>query len=257
MSDFSQYCRRYPEFELSRQGGILHLRFHTRGGPWIWSAQGHRLLADVMRDIDDDRDNRVLILSSAGDNWVEGIDLPSFKGIPWDVMTWEAKRYFRAMLDLEIPVIAAVKGRCTIHAEIALMSDIVLASPDATFGDSAHLPRNVVPGDGTHIIWSALLGPNRSRYLLLGEQTLTAEQARDAGMVAEILSEEKLLGRAFEHAERIAAKPSVVARNTRTALIRPLRQAIEDGLAMGLALQGAAYSNHPHRGEVPVQLDQQ
>lgn len=255
MRNFSEYSGHYPEFELSRDNGVAHLRFNTNGGPWIWSARAHRELVAVMRDLDDDRENRVLVLSSAGPNWVEGIDLASFRGIAWDEMTWEAKRYFRAMLDLEIPVIAAVRGRCTIHAEIPLMSDIVLATPDAIFGDSAHLPRNVVPGDGTHIIWSALLGPNRSRSLLFGESFIGAEEARALGMIAEIVPAESILERAFEHAHRIASKPSVVARNTRTALIRPLRQAIEDGLAMGLALQGAAYSNQPHRGEVPVDPD--
>ena len=64
-----------------------------------------------------------------------------------------------------------------------------------------------------------------------------------------------MLRRAHEHARRIAAKPSVVARNTRTALIRPWKQAFDDGLALGLALQGAAYGNRPHRGEVPVETD--
>lgn len=255
MTAFSSYAGKYPEFALTRDDGVVHLCFNTAGGPWIWSGSAHRLLCEVMRDIDDDRENRVLVLSSAGPNWVEGIDLPSFKGITWDVMTWEAKRYIRAMLDMEIPVISAVRGRCTIHAEIALMSDIVLATPDATFGDAAHLPRNVVPGDGTQIIWSALLGPNRSRYLLLAEQYLSAAEARDAGIVAEVLPEDALLDRAFELARRIAAKPTVVARNTRTALIRPLRKAIEDSLSMGLALQGAAYGNQPHRGEVPVEPD--
>jgi len=63
------------------------------------------------------------------------------------------------------------------------------------------------------------------------------------------------MDRAWTHARRIAAKPSVVARNTRTALIRPMKAAFDDGLAFGLALQGAAYGNRPHRGEVPVELD--
>jgi enoyl-CoA hydratase/carnithine racemase len=255
MAELSEYRHKYPEFALERTDGILHLRFHTNDGEWVWSADAHRKLSDVMHDIDADRENRVLILSATGNNWVGSINLPSFKGITWDVVTWEAKRYFRAMLDLEIPVIAAVHGNCTIHAEIPLMSDIVLASHTATFGDSAHLPRNVVPGDGTQIIWSALLGPNRSRYLLLGEKILSAQESLDAGIVAELHASEVLLDRAFEHARRIAAKPSVVARNTRTALIRPLRKAIEDSLSLGLALQGAAYGNQPHRGEVPVELD--
>jgi enoyl-CoA hydratase/carnithine racemase len=76
------------------------------------------------------------------------------------------------------------------------------------------------------------------------------------GVVGEVVAPADLLPRAWQHARRIAAKPSVVARNTRTALVRPWKQAFDDALAFGLALQGAAYGNRPHRGEVPVESDE-
>lgn len=256
MTTLADYQSRYPEFALSRDAdGILHLRFHTGGGDWIWSAEGHRMLGDVMLDIDADRENRVLVLSGTGAHFLGAISLPSFKGIAWDVLTWEAKRYIWATLNLEIPVIAAVQGDCTIHAEVALMSDMVLATPDARFGDAAHLPRDVVPGDGTQILWSTLLGVNRARHMLFAERLLGAAEALDVGLIGEIVGRDALMDHAFAHARRIAAKPSVVARNTRTALLRPLRRAFEADLAMGMALQGAAYANRPHRGEVPVERD--
>lgn len=256
MSRFDSYAAQYPEFALERIDGVVHLRFHTRGGPFCWSAGAHRLLGDVLLDIDADPENRVLLLSGTGDDHCASIDLPSFKGIAWDAITWEGKRYISALLNLEIPVIAAVHGRCTIHAEIPLVSDIVLASTTAVFGDSTHFSRNVVPGDGTHVLWTTLLGPNRGRHLLFAEELLTAAEAHALGVVGEVLEPKDLRARAWEHARRIAAKPAVVARNTRTALIRPLKAAFDDGLAFGLALQGAAYGNRPHRGEVPVEPDQ-
>jgi enoyl-CoA hydratase/carnithine racemase len=256
MTTLSDYVDKYPEFAIERRDGVLHLRFHTDGKEWVWSSTGHLLVGDVLQNIDADRENRVLLLSGTGDNFLGSINLPSFKGIAWDHMTWEAKRYINALLDLEIPVVAAVNGKCTIHAEIALLSDIVLASSTAVFGDAAHFPRNVVPGDGTQIVWSTLLGPNRSRYMLFAEKLLDAQEALVAGIVGEVLDPAKLMDRAWEHATRLAEKPAVVARNTRTALLRPIKKAFEDSLAFGLALQGAAYGNHPHRGEVPVERDQ-
>jgi enoyl-CoA hydratase/carnithine racemase len=251
----ADYVDKYPEFAIERRDGVLHLRFHTDGGEWYWSAAAHYQLGSVLQDIDADRENRVLLLSGTAENFLDSISLPSFRGISWDHMTWEAKRYLNALLDLEIPVVAAVHGKCTIHAEIALLSDIVLASSTAVFGDAAHLPRNVVPGDGTQIVWSTLLGPNRSRYMLFTEKLLTAQEAFAAGIVGEVLEPATLMDRAWEHATRLAAKPAVVVRNTRTALLRPFKKAFEDSLALGLALQGAAYGNQPHRGEVPVELD--
>jgi enoyl-CoA hydratase/carnithine racemase len=255
MTVLSDYISKYPEFAIERADGILHLRFHTEGREWCWSASGHRLMGDVLQDIDADRDNRVLLLSGTGDNFLGSISLPSFKGIGWDELTWEGKRYINALLNLEIPVIAAVHGRCTTHAEIALLSDIVVASRTAMFGDAIHFSRNVVPGDGSHVLWTTLLGPNRGRYVLFAEKLLDAEEALRAGIVGEVVEPEQLMTRAWEHARRIAMKPSVVARNTRTALLQPFKHAFDDNLALGLALQGAAYGNHPHRGEVPVELD--
>jgi enoyl-CoA hydratase/carnithine racemase len=255
MSQLADYKDRYPEFAIERDDGVLHLRFHSAGKAFCWSAGAHRLLGDVLQDIDADSENRVLLLSGTGEDFCASIALPSFKGIGWDVITWEGKRYLSALLNLEIPVVAAVQGRCTIHAEIPLLSDMVLCSDDAVIGDSTHFARNVVPGDGTHVLWTTLLGPNRGRHLLFAEEFLNAQQALALGVVGEVVEARALLARAREHARRIAAKPSVVARNTRTALIRPWKKAFDDGLALGLALQGAAYGNRPHRGEVPIDPD--
>jgi len=255
MTLLADYVDKYPEFAIERADGVLHLRFHSGGQAFRWSAGAHRLLGDVLQDIDSDPENRVLLISGTGDDFCGTIELPSFKGIGWDVITWEGKRYLAALLGLEIPVVAAVHGRCTIHAEIPLLSDIVLASTTAVFGDATHFSRNVVPGDGSHVLWTTLLGPNRGRYLLFAEELLNAQQARDLGLVGEVLEADALMARAWEHAKRIASKPGVVARNTRTALIRSLKAAFDDGLAFGLALQGAAYGNRPHRGEVPVEPD--
>lgn len=255
MAKFEDYARKYDEFAIERRDGVVHLRFHTQGNAFQWSSYAHRVMGDVLQDIDSDPENRVLLLSGTGEDYCGSIDLSSFGGISWDVITWEGKRYISALLNLEIPVIAAVHGLCTIHAELPLLSDIVIASKDAVFGDTTHFARNVVPGDGSHVIWTALLGPNRGRYLIFAEQVLDAEEAHRLGLVGEVVERDALMDRAWEHALRIAAKPTVVARNTRTALIAPIKAAFEERLAMGLALQGAAYGNRPHRGEVPVEPD--
>lgn len=255
MTVLSDYISKYPEFAIERIDGVLHVRFHTEGREWCWSAAGHRLIGDLVQDIHADGENRVLLLSGTGDNFLTTISLSSFGGIAWDQITWEARRYIHGLLDLEIPVIAAVHGKCTIHAEIALLSDIVIASKTAEFGDLVHLSRNVVPGDGAHVLWTTLLGVNRGRYLLLAEKTLDAQEALAAGVVGEVVDHAILMDRAWEHARRLALKPAVVARNTKTAVVRPLKEAFRDSLDFGLALEGAAYGNRPHRGEVPVELD--
>ena len=118
MPELSSYIDKYPEFAIERKEGVLHLRFHTGGKAFCWSASGHRQLEGrrACRISTPIPENRVLLLSGTGADFLGSIDLPSFKGISWDTITWEGKRYLSALLGLEIPAVAAVEGRCTIHA---------------------------------------------------------------------------------------------------------------------------------------------
>jgi enoyl-CoA hydratase/carnithine racemase len=208
----------------------------------VWSARAHRDLPLAFAEIGADFDNRVVILSGTGDAFCSALDLPSFgaESLRWDRIAWEGKRLLFNLLDIEIPIIAAVNGPARVHPEIPLMSDVVLAAETATFADDPHLAAGMVPGDGSHVIWTALLGPNRGRYFLWTEGTLGAREALELGLVGEVLPHERLLDRAWELARRIAAKPVPVLRNTRTATTRPLRKAFEDALGYGLALEGSA-----------------
>ena len=106
------------------------------------------------------------------------------------------------LLNIEVPVISAINGPAWRHGEIPLLSDIVLAADTAAFQDlRAFLPNGLVPGDGMHIVMPLLLGMNRGRYFLLTGQTLSAQEAKDLGLVAEVLPPDKVLARAWEHAE--------------------------------------------------------
>ena len=116
----------------------------------------------------------------------------------WDKTYWEGKRLLTNLLEIEVPIIGAVNGPATIHAEIPVMSDIVLASETATFQDAPHFPRGVVPGDGVHVIWPLVLGQNRGRHFLLTGRTLSAREALELGVVAEVLPRDELLPRAWE-----------------------------------------------------------
>jgi enoyl-CoA hydratase/carnithine racemase len=119
-----------------------------------------------------------------------------------------------------------------------LLSDIVLAAEEATFQDSAHFVNGLVPGDGVHIIFPLLMGLNRGRYFLLTGQTLSAGEAQELGLVAEVMPREKLLPRAWELAEQIAQQPPLVIRYTRVVLTQLLKRQMHDLLGYGLAVEG-------------------
>ncbi len=139
-----------------------------------------------------------------------------------------------------MPIIGAVNGPALIHAEIPVLSDIVLASENATFQDAPHFPRGVVPGDGVHVVWPLLLGQNRGRYFLLTGQTLSAQEAHELGVVAEVLARENLLPRAWQLAEQLIQQPDLTLRYSRVALTFQLKRQMQDMLGYGLAIEGLA-----------------
>ncbi len=241
------YCDRYANIAFRHVDGVLEMRLHTRGGPARWAPWGglHRELGAAFHDVAQDRDVRAVILTGTGDSFCSAYDdqgetMPAMGPATWDTLFSEGQRMLRNLLAIEVPVIAAVNGPAFIHAELAVLGDIVLAADTAVFADKAHAIAGVVPGDGVHSIWPMLLGPNRGRYFLLTGQEIDAAEALRLGIVGEVLAPDALLPRAWEHARRIAALPAQAMRYSRIALTERLRAELARDLGYGLMLEGMA-----------------
>ncbi len=243
------YCTAYPTIAMSRdEDGVLLVRLHGLDAeqPVAYTAQHHQDWGRAFHDIAEDRGNRVVVLTGTGDSFISqfAFDAPMRHPEDWDsVVLFDGKRLLRRLLDIEVPVIAAVNGPATIHAELAVLSDITLASSTATFQDAPHVLFNTVPGDGVHIVWLELLGVNRGRYFLLTGQTLTADEALALGVVNEVHPPAELLDRAMEHARRLAALDPLVARYSRVVLTQRYKRLMDEGLGYGLALEGLGALN--------------
>jgi enoyl-CoA hydratase/carnithine racemase len=144
------------------------------------------------------------------------------------------------LLDIEIPMISAINGPALRHSELPLLCDIVLATEDVTFQDSAHFINGLVPGDGMHVVYPLLLGLNRGRYFLLTGQTIGAPEALELGLVSEVLPRQELLPRAWALAEQLAQQTDLVRRYTRVMMTQNIKRQMQDILGYGLALEGMA-----------------
>lgn len=243
MHSFDEYSRRYRHVEIRREGGIVELRLHSDGGPLIWGAVPHEELGYCFQDVGADRQNRVVILTGAGDRFIAGLDrswVGPMTAAKWDRIYTNGKRLLRALLDIEVPVVAAVNGPARIHAEIAVLSDIVLAAEDVLFQDAPHFRFGTVPGDGSHAVWAALLGPNGARHFVLTGATIDAHEACRLGVVAEVLPASQLLRRAWEVAGELARQPDVTLRYTREVMTADLKRRLLHDVSYGLALEGLA-----------------
>jgi enoyl-CoA hydratase/carnithine racemase len=249
-----QYRERYQNVRLEREDGVLTMTLHTNGSEFVWSARAHEELGYCFTDVGADRDNKVVILTGTGNSFCAEINAGSFKlGNPldWDLTFYDGRRLLKNLIDIEVPVIAAVNGPARIHPEIPVLSDIVLASETAVFQDAPHFMSGIVPGDGAHIVWPHVIGPNRGRYFLITGQELDARTAMEYGAVNEVLPGDRLMARARELARYIAAKPELTRRYTRVALAQRWKRLLEEGLGLGLAVEAlAAVQQLPEHGRM-------
>jgi enoyl-CoA hydratase/carnithine racemase len=238
---------------MERQDGILEITFHTGGDTLVWGGGPHGQFGPAFYDIGQDKENKIVIMTGTGNAFIEEISpetlserLPKSKITPtvWDHIYSDAKRLIMNLLDIEVPIIAAVNGPVNIHAELAVLSDIVLAAENAAFADAPHFPNGLVPGDGVHVIWPYLLGRNRGRYFLLTGQRLSAREALELGVVSEVLPADRLMPRARELARQILRQPPITIRYARVVMTQELKTLMLEHLSHGLALQGVAANDY-------------
>jgi enoyl-CoA hydratase/carnithine racemase len=244
---FADYAQKFRTIRMRREGGILEMTLHTDGGPLRWGRLPHRELEQAFLEVGRDRENHVVILTGTGEEFsgpapsVEE-NLKAHRQSPeeWGELGWESKNLLLNMLAIDAPMIGAVNGPALRHAELPVMCDIVLASETAAFQDSAHFVGGLVPGDGMHVVFPLLMGYNRGRYFLLTGQTISAREAKDLGLVNEVLPPDRLLPRAWEHAQNIMRMPELNRRYTRILITEVLRRQMNELLPYGLALEGLA-----------------
>jgi enoyl-CoA hydratase/carnithine racemase len=241
MATFDTYRDKYRHIRLTRHDGILELCVHTAGDSLVWAGPPHEELGHCFADIAGDIDNQVVIITGAGKDFCADIDLSQFPEVTprFFLDLWhEARRLLDNLLAINVPVIGAVNGRAHVHAELALLSNIVVASETASFQDAPHFANGVVPGDGVHIVWPMLLGPTRGSYFLLTNEIIDAAKARDLGIVNEVVPFDQLHARAWELAEAIAAKPIMARHFSRTLLTHEMKRQMHEQLSHGFALEG-------------------
>jgi enoyl-CoA hydratase/carnithine racemase len=242
MTNFTTYRDSFPNARLTRsETGVLEVAFHTSGGTLVFNGHTHEQFVDLFHAIGPDPDNRVVILTGTGEAFMESISLEGFDFFSprgYDKIYREGKKVLMNILDIEVPLIAAVNGPVRLHSEYILLADIVLATPSTIFQDKPHLEFGVTPGDGVNLLWQEVIGSVRGRYFILTRQELDAKTAKEWGAVNEIVPADMLLARAVEIAEGLAKLPPLTTRYTRIALTQKLRRIIDEGVGYGLALEG-------------------
>lgn len=222
--------------------GVLTVAFNTAGGPFRFNAADHEAFVDAFHAIGRDRANKVVILTGAGGDWIGDIDFASFGDVSdpdgWSKVHDEGTQVLENLLNIRVPVICAVEGKAWVHSEYCLTANVIVAGQGATFSDAPHFAGGIVPGDGIFTAWSYWAGPGRAQAWLLNPKPISAETARDWGVVAEVTPRGQALARARALAAQWLKAPELTRRNTRVHFVQPLKERVIRETGYGLLLEG-------------------
>ncbi len=113
------------------------------------------------------------------------------------------------LVRMDAPVIAAVNGPCAgAGMSLACACDFVMAAESATF-TAAYTGIGLTPDGGCSWFLPRRIGELRTRELLLTNRRLRADEAKEWGLVSQVVPDAELLIAANELARRMAAGPTL------------------------------------------------
>jgi enoyl-CoA hydratase/carnithine racemase len=187
-------------------------------------------MIDGLRQAEGDARVRAIVITGSPDCFTAGHDLVDFANAkPGEPAV--ALQYLEALAAAQKPVIAAVGGVAVgIGTTMLLHCDLVYAAASARF-QLPFVNLGLCPEAGSSYILPALIGQRRAAELLFFGQPFGAEQAREFGIVNEIVQEGELQARAIAKAQQLAEKPPTALRTAKALMKQGAAENINTAMA--------------------------
>lgn len=188
---------------------------------------------DVLDKIEGDGSIRVLVMTGEGEKaFVAGADI----GHMVDLSPIQARSFsllgqnvlFR-LENLPIPVIACVNGFALGGgAEISMACDFIYASENAKFGQP-EINLGIIPGFGGTQRLSRLVGKAMAKELCMTGTVISAQEAKEIGLVNKVFPHEKLWEETMKTAQILASKGKVSMKAVKDCIGRGSDVDLRDG----------------------------
>jgi enoyl-CoA hydratase/carnithine racemase len=188
------------------------------------STKMRESLFQVIDDVGKDDSVKVVILTGAGRGFCAGADLSELSGPKPEQTLYEQLQGppRPAFFKLEKPVIAAINGACVgAGLSLALTCDIRIASDKAKFG-SAFIKLGATPDNGMSYWLPKLMGPAAALEFLLTGKIIMGTEAKQSGIVSQVVPPEELMKVSLELAAQIAQYPLLALALTKWLVYRSM-----------------------------------
>src|SRR5215468_1957116 len=214
----------YEKIILAKDNGLATL---TLNAPDKLNAVSRKMIAEIKNaweDIGADSSVRAVLLTGAGRGFCAGADL-SDPDRANDADSGSALDKFfnptiRLMRSLPKPIVAAVNGVAAgVGMSFAMAADIAIAAKSASFLQ-AFARIGLLPDGGSTWFLPRLVGDQRARALAMLAPRITADQAKEWGLIWDVVDDGELLRTATEVAQGLADGPTLSIARIKEAMNR-------------------------------------
>lgn len=188
-------------------------------------------LSSAFEALEEDKNTKVIIITGSGEKaFVAGADISEFANFSEEEGSRLARAGQKMLFDfienLSTPVIAAINGFALGGGlELAMSCHFRIASDNAKMG-LPEVSLGVIPGYGGTQRLPQLVGKGKAMEMIMTAAMISADDAKDYGLVNYVTKQEELLPLAEKIASKILRNSSVAI----SAVIRAINSGFEDGV---------------------------
>jgi enoyl-CoA hydratase/carnithine racemase len=200
---------------VSKQQGVLRIEFNRPGKKNAITAAMYQMMADAIKDGEEDTAVRVILFCGKLEVFSAGNDLEDFMNNKEDVADRPVAQFMRNLGMASKPVIAAVSGMAIgIGVTMLLHCDQIYAAEHTKFS-MPFTKLGLCPEFASSKLLPEMIGYNRTAELLLFGESFSAEQAFDMGLVNKVLPTADLMTYAYAQAAKLVVLPASSLRTTK------------------------------------------
>lgn len=206
----------------TRRGGALYLRLNRANKKNALTQDMYQALLDGLNEAEADESIHAVVFSAEGDTFCAGNDLGDF--LRHGELSPQAPVFqlLKRLPEISVPLVASVQGAAIgIGTTLLLHCDLIYAADDAVFA-LPFVDLALVPEAGSSLLLPQIVGHPRAAELLLLAEPFGAVQAKDMGIINDVVPATELQSKTEAVVQKLASKPPQALRHSKRLLKTPV-----------------------------------
>jgi enoyl-CoA hydratase len=223
-----------PEFILINKQVAPFVAHVQLNRPKELNALNLELMLEIKQaliDLDNDPEVRAIVLSGNERAFAAGADIKQMAGrTAIDMLKIDQFSTWDSIRKTKKPMVAAISGFALGGGcELAMICDMIVASETAQFGQP-EINIGIMPGAGGTQRLTRIVGKNKAMEMVLTGTFISAEQAKEYGLVNKIVPVEFYLSEAIKMAALIAEKSPIAVQMAKESVLRAYEMPLQEAL---------------------------